>query len=56
MKHDCAINQLHLKIIFILMKDTKGTPDDNGEPSVGQGKWYKGRGRARKANQWNLLS
>ena len=28
--------------------DTQGTPVDNGEPSVGQGKWYKGRGRARK--------
>ena len=28
--------------------DTQGTPVDNGESSVGQGKWYKGRGRARK--------
>ena len=28
--------------------DTKGTPEDSGEPSVEQGKGYKGRGRARK--------
>ena len=53
-KQDQPITKREGTYVFINMcnlgssGDTQGTLVDNGEPSAGQGKWYKGRGRARK--------
>ena len=53
-KRDQPITKKEGTYVFINMHnlgssgDTKGTLDDSGEPSVEQGKWNKGRGRAKK--------
>ena len=53
-KQDQPITKKEETYVFINMCNlrsstvTQGTPVDNGEPSAEQGKWYKGRGRARK--------